>query len=165
MDGHPLYKNMFLLFDRHIMIQDRPLIANGRTILNGVNAAKVARVVFKQENEPQKYWLETGDNPVAERLEKNVNATPTNAHVCSTTQTHSTVISRLLASLKLVMYAFLQNKQKNYFNTQKSYDTKTMTQVYTILLKLKTYKKPFQSGCSAEYKSDFLNPNTIIFKC
>ena len=66
------------------------MIANGRTIPNGVNAAKVARVVFKQENEPLKYWLETGDNPVAERLEKNASATPTNAHVGSTHSLAST---------------------------------------------------------------------------
>ena len=83
------------------------MIVNGLNSAYGVNAVKVAGEAFKVENAQLKYWLEMGDNPVAERLEKNVNATPTNAHVCSTTQTHSTVISRLLASLKLVMYAFL----------------------------------------------------------
>ena len=59
------------------------MIVNGLNSAYGVNAVKVAGEAFKVENAQLKYWLEMGDNPVAERLEKSANATPTNAHVRS----------------------------------------------------------------------------------
>ena len=59
------------------------MIVNGLNSAYGVNAVKVAGEAFKVENAQLKYWLEMGDNPVAERLEKSANVTPTNAHVRS----------------------------------------------------------------------------------
>ena len=59
------------------------MIVNGLNSAYGVNAVKVAGEAFKVENAQLKYWLVMGDNPVAERLEKSANATPTNAHVRS----------------------------------------------------------------------------------
>ena len=66
------------------------MIVNGLNSAYGVIAAKVAGEAFKVENAQLKYWLEMGDNPVAERLEKNASATPTNAHVGSTHSLAST---------------------------------------------------------------------------
>ena len=79
------------------------MIVNGLNSAYGVIAAKVAGEAFKVENAQLKYWLEMGDNPVAERLEKSANATPTNAHVRSCQ--NDLRINRPLLSPSLVLIA------------------------------------------------------------
>ena len=57
------------------------MIANGLSTLSGLNVHKVAKVVYKVENEPSKFWLAMEVNHVGETLKNSEDAIVSNVHV------------------------------------------------------------------------------------
>ena len=57
------------------------MIANGLSTLSGLNVHKVAKVVYKVENEPSKFWLAMEVNHVVEILKNSEDAIVSNVHV------------------------------------------------------------------------------------
>ena len=57
------------------------MIANGLSTLNGLNVPKVAKVVYKLENEPSKFWLVMEVNHVVVTQKNREDAIVSNVHV------------------------------------------------------------------------------------
>ena len=103
------------------------MIANGLSTLSGLNVHKVAKVVYKVENEPSKFWLAMEVNHVGETLKNSEDAIVSNVHVRlkwsqkGLKSAQIFMIVQMLLFLSLLYCFFVQVLTKNLLEPAKNH--------------------------------------------